>query len=71
MVKVDYIEAEYDERKDKGFKKRAAAGYNGSKATGKKPGGDGDQGDAIGKVPKTSVKKRGNEGEGTGEGDDG
>ena len=40
VVKVDYIEAEYEKRNQKGFDKRRGPGYNGSKASGKKKGGD-------------------------------
>lgn len=32
VVKVDYIEAEYEGKDDQGFAKRAPRGYNGSKA---------------------------------------
>ena len=40
VVKVDYIEGEYEKRNQKGFDKRRGPGYNGSKASGKKKGGD-------------------------------
>ena len=40
VVRVDYIEAEYEKRNQKGFDKRKGPGYNGSKASGKKKGGD-------------------------------
>ena len=44
VVQVDYIGAEYQHGKDKGFAKRMPKGYNGSKANPKKKGGKGGSG---------------------------
>lgn len=50
VVQVDFIEADYDNKNQAGFKKRMPAGYNGSKANVKKKGGlgAGDGGDGNG-----------------------